>query len=236
MSRLASFFIVIASLSPSSPAVSALGETPREEWRVLMHAYSQCVAETEGSKASEALLKNVDAKTIVRDYPMLIIRKCLRDNGGKNSALVFTNDLYLYVLADALVQREFSASAMPNLARVPALVHRDASDKPRNNPATGTLNRKQSQAWKHYEDTLAHSLLSRFGECIVRRDRLAAKALLATRPESVEETRQFGILRGALEKCLPESETAKFGKVTLRGAVALNYYRLAHAARALGNL
>jgi hypothetical protein len=59
-----------------------------------------------------------------------------------------------------------------------------------------------------------------------------AKTLLATVPDNVEETVRFKALQPAMGRCLPEGATLKFGRTTLRGTIAVNYYRLAMAARA----
>ena len=53
-----------------------------------------------------------------------------------------------------------------------------------------------------------------------------------TAPDSAEEAARFGALRPALAHCLSEGETLRSGKAALRGSIAVNYYRLAHAARA----
>ena len=55
-----------------------------------------------------------------------------------------------------------------------------------------------------------------------------------TTPGSAQETAQFGAMTTAFATCLPEGQTLAFGKLALRGTVAINYYRLAHAVAAPG--
>jgi hypothetical protein len=81
---------------------------------------------------------------------------------------------------------------------------------------------------------VAYAFLSHYGECIVRADTAGAKALLLATPDSADEAARFAALGPSLSRCLPEGTTLRFGKVTLRGSVAINYYRLAYAARAMG--
>ena len=76
------------------------------------------------------------------------------------------------------------------------------------------------------------SYLSRYGECVVRADPAGSRALLAAKPETPEEASRFAALRLALATCLPEGHTLEFGKLALRGTIAVNYYRLAKAAAA----
>ena len=53
--------------------------------------------------------------------------------------------------------------------------------------------------------------------------------------DSAEEAARFASLRLIFSRCLPEGQTLRFGKVALRGSVAINYYCLAHAARTMGS-
>ena len=84
-----------------------------------------------------------------------------------------------------------------------------------------------------YEENQLATYLSRFGECVVRVDPAASKALLMTDRGSADERAAFGGLSTALGTCLAEGKTLNFNKASLRGSIAVNYYRLAAAARNL---
>jgi hypothetical protein len=92
---------------------------------------------------------------------------------------------------------------------------------------------KYEEALKNFDEAQSFWLLGKYGECVVRTDPAAAKALLQTRVETAGEVIAFDGLRPALAECLPEGKTLAFGKLVLRGTIAVNYYRLAHAARAI---
>ncbi len=77
--------------------------------------------------------------------------------------------------------------------------------------------------------------LSRYGECVVRQEPAKARYWLLTPPDSPEEISRINDLRPAFADCLNEG-TMKFNRTTMRGAVAINYYRLAMATRVPGSV
>jgi hypothetical protein len=204
-----------------------------KETRALTHAYARCVVKRQRAKASEAIVANVGSGAILRDYPTLIRPECLTRQTRQTTRMRFAGDLYRYALADALVNQELAAQPVPDLDAVPRLAHHDVGAPPQAVDAKGRKlgKRKLEAALQSYRQDAAFAFLSRYGECIVRIDAAGAKALLLTGPDSAEEAARFNALRPALERCLPEGQTLRSGKVALRGSVAINYYRLAHAAR-----
>jgi hypothetical protein len=207
-----------------------------KETRALTNAYAQCVVKRQPAKASQAIAANVDNASILRDYRMLIRDECLTRQIHQSTQVRFTGDLYRYALADALVNRELAAQPVPVLDTVPRLDHRDSGPPPQPVDAKGRKlgKRKLEAARANYGRDVAYAFLSHYGECIVRADTAGAKALLLATPDSADEAARFAALGPSLSRCLPEGTTLRFGKVTLRGSVAINYYRLAYAARAMG--
>jgi len=165
---------------------------------------------------------------------MLIIDDCLAREARQSVMMRFSGDLYRYALADALVNRELAAHTMPDLSTLPRLDHREPGEEPREVTAAGKkLSKKKFEdAKKGYAQTVAYAFLSKYGECVSRLNPGGAKALLLTAADSQEETARFGALRPALERCMPEGNTIRFGRTALRGSLAINYYRLSHAVRA----
>lgn len=207
-------------------------EYSTEQTRALMHEYARCVVKRQGKKASEALLSNVDNGTILRRYGMLIVGDCLADNAKTDTTTMsFAGDLYRYALADALVGQELADTPVPDVSDLPPLDHRDPGEPPRQITASGkkVSKKKYEQALESHNRGVAYAFLGRYGECIIRFDAPGAKALLLTKPDSREEAIRFAALKPALASCLPEGHTLTFGKVPLRGSIAVNYYRLAHA-------
>ncbi len=223
-----------AIAAAASAAHGQNSEFSTKETRAITHAYAQCVVGRQPKKASEALLQGVDNATLAKRYPQLIIGDCLVRQTHWFSEMRFGGDLYRYALADALVSREFAQQPAPNLADVPRLPHHDVGPPPSDRDEKGKrlAKRKYEEAVKDYTQAAAYSFLSRYGECVVRSDPSGAKTLLGTTPDSPEETGRFNALRPQLAMCLGEERTLRFGKVALRGTIAINYYRLAHAAQA----
>ena len=230
----ASALAAIASIAPAgSPAVAAPSDLSTKETRALMHAYARCVVDRRAAKASEALLGNVGNDVILRQYPMLVIGDCLAREARANATMSFSGDLYRYALADALVAKELAAQEPPELSAVPRLAHLEPGAEPGETTVTGKKlsKRKLEEARKDHRERVAVAFLSKYGECVVRVDPRGSKALLLAAPDSPEESQRFGALRPALARCMPEGSTLSFGRTTLRGTIAINYYRLAHAAK-----
>lgn len=234
------------SLSVAAPAVAAPrlplpdraegwsdADYSTRETRALTHAYARCVVKRQPARASEAIARNLDNRAILRDYPMLIRGECLSRQVHQPTRLQFGGDLYRYALAEALVIRELAAQPAPDLAPVARLDHRGPGEPPQPVDSKGRKldGAKLEAALKPYRQDSAFAFLSRYGECVVRVDTAGARALLVSAPDSADESARFGALRPALAHCLPEGETLRFGKTALRGSIAINYYRLALAAR-----
>ena len=231
-----------SNIKPNTP-LSRSEASPRDfstkETRALMHGYARCVVGKRQAKASEALLRNVDNATLLRDYRSLIIGDCLISQKGIRSdvridsvKMSFEGDLYRYALADALVSKELAGAPAPDLSAVAKLDHRLPGPAPQRVSSKGkALSQKKYDALrKDYEENYAFSYLSAYGECVVRNAPAQARALLLTVPDSPEEKSSFDALQPALAECLPEGSTLRFGKTSLRGTIAINYYRLARAA------
>lgn len=235
--RLRRAAVLAAAFLAAAPAAAAqTGDTEfsTKETRAVTHGYAKCVVKAQPVRAAAAIRDNVDNATILRKYPQLIVGDCLRNSSGRLLTARFTGDLYRYALADALVSRDLAAFDPQGFSTIARLDHRDPGTAPSTVDRKGrTLSAKKYQAARDsHQQAAAFSYLSRYGECVVRTAPSAAKDLLLVKPDSDEEGARFRALGGALATCMPEGETMRFGRVTLRGTIAVNYYRLAMAARA----
>jgi len=225
--------------TPLSRSEPSSRDFSTKETRALMHGYARCVVARRFAKASEGLLRNVDNRTLIREYPSLIDANCLSDQKRiRNDMRIgtirmrFEGDLYRYALADALVNRELASAPVPDLSAVAKLDHRMPGARPQQVSATGKKmsKGKYDAAVSDYEKAVAVSYLSFYGECVVRNAPSDSKALILTVPDSPEEKARFDALRPAFAACLPEGTSLTFGRTALRGTIAINYYRLARAA------
>ena len=74
--------------------------------------------------------------------------------------------------------------------------------------------------------------LSTVGECAVRANPQGAHSLLSARLNSNEESAAVQAMMPAFASCLPKGQQVRFNILSLRGTVAVNYYRLALAPKA----
>lgn len=220
----------VAAQGPESDY--SIGET-----RKLIHAYGNCIVKKQPARASEAVLRNLGNSELLRSYPQLIDGACLSQLAGRGVQARFKGDQYRYALAEGLVRRT-AAEALAQLDAVPRLDHRDVGEAPSKLDKKGRPlkpARYEAALLAHQQDE-AYAYLSRYGECVVRSDPAGARALLFSEPLTPEENNRFSALRTAFGTCLPEGATLQFGKLALRGTIAVNYYRLAMAARGAGSL
>lgn len=226
---------LLCAAAAATPGAAAEPEYSTRETRAITHGYARCVVGRRPAKAAEALLRNIDNPTFMREYPSLIIGECLTRQTGPTAGTVrmsFAGDLYRYALADALVDRELAALDVPDISAVAKLDHRDPGQPPQPVAPNGRRlsKKKYEAAVLRHKVASSYYYLSRYGECVVRNASRDARALLLTVPDSDEETTRFAALQPALGACLPEGTTLSFGRVALRGSIAINYYRLARAS------
>lgn len=207
----------------------AKSETKEAQVRRIIFDYAKCVVRSRHDKAAEVILSNFDNSIITHDYSSLIDGDCLGKVAGSVS-LKFPADLYRYALADALVNMDFATREVESFENrlplahpaMPASMERDTLIA-----ATKSKTKKAEIAQK-FQNEMTIAWLSRYGECIVRQEPKNVRYWLLTVPNIPEEVSRIDALRPAFAACL-DNGTLKFNRITLRGTVALNYYRLAMA-------
>lgn len=219
----------------AAAGVAALGEPQftAKETRRLLDDYGRCIVKRWPKLAGDAIRRNADNSELMKRYRVLIDGSCLPVRGQGALRVKFEGDQYRYALADALVRQELAAVPPPVLDDVPQLQRREPVEPSKLSRSGKPLKPAQyAAAVRGYEQAQAFDYLSRYGECVVRIDPAAAKALLMTAPETSEESARFAAMSTALATCVAEGRTMSFGKLALRGTIAVNYYRLAKAAAA----
>lgn len=201
-----------------------------QEIRAVSNKYANCVVSRQHTLASEALINNVDNETLSKKYRKLIIGNCLvAANGGNGARMGFGGDLYRYALAEALIKVDFPAPSFDSFDKVPPLEHLPLLPEQDFSRVSDRKAKEHSERLSERKTTRA---LSKYGECVVRFAPQDSLALMETQADSTEETTGFQTLQPALSNCLAEGTKLGFGKSVLRGSIAINYFRLAHAAKA----
>jgi hypothetical protein len=186
-------------------------------------AYARCIVKGRSELARRAVTEDWSNEQL-KKFLGLIRGGCLPGQGFRSAA--FPDGTYLYALADALVAVDYRDSAPLDFHDVPPLTHRPAevvTDKPGAKTRYVVDNRASNEANRAF--------LSQYGECVVRAAPAASLVLLRTETHSAEETRAFGDLQPALSACIAGDAKVGLGRTVTRGAIAVNYYRLARAAR-----
>jgi hypothetical protein len=223
-----------ASLASGAAPQGSSDYLPSEARKVL-YEYGQCIVHRHHAEAAEAVLHDIDSEDLKSRHPDLINGDCLpwdSEIPGADLQVKFVGDQYLYALADALFRSDLADAPPPNLASVPPLQHRD----PGAPPATVSADGKPIKAadyqilLRNHAHQQAADFVSSYGECVVRLDPAKARQLLLTKPETREEAAAFAAMSADFSQCMQRGATVAFSKVMMRGAIALNYYRLAKAA------
>lgn len=135
-----------------------------------------------------------------------------------------------FAIAYALVRNQlqtFDPSTLPLASPlpVPNLI-------PQYPPSNRRISQKELQE-REYRKKRAESVLAlqAFGECVVRANPHASRAVLFAKPNSADETQAFNSLMPALSGCLIKGHEFRVDKSSMRGALAVNYYRLAMAPK-----
>lgn len=201
--------------------------------RRIMADYAQCLVKNRRVAASRAILSSGSIDDKGAKSADISSSACLQSAAGFASRMRSEDGAMLGAIADALVRAGIGTAPTPILTSVPALTHREAYpvetvDKRNGKPVDAeTLARRE----EGFRKAQMRNWLSRIGECVVRTDTAGARTALATRVTTPEEIAALRALSPALASCLPKDMTLSFDRTGLRGAIAINYYRLAMAAR-----
>ena len=227
---------LVVSLIATGSLSSATGVIKENEVRALSAEYADCVLgyETRIGLAREFLISDLPSDTLNRGkYRRLIDGNCLvkvsRTQAGIQ--MTFPGELYRYALAGSLIRIDFAQIQFDDFSKVAPLQHRpmpvlDETSLPKSK-------KKADQAKEEFELERIDGFLARYAECVVRRSPVESRKLLASEVASSEEKQTFGSMNDGLSRCMPEGSTVRFGRETLRGAIAVAYYRLADAERKL---
>jgi len=203
--------------------------------RKVQADFGQCVIEKHLAPAQHFVLtSNMEKSDWRKDVSAIADGYCLGvvAAAAGDVEMKFPVDTMRYALADALVRKEFSAGAAASITDAapleqPKLKEEDYQLEPGKKPRKGELEQLQENRQKQ----LSLIYLANFGECVVRADPANTYALLMSDAETPQENAAFKAMVPSFGGCLAAGQSLAFSKSTLRGTIAMNYYRLAHAPR-----
>lgn len=228
----ARFAMIVAVCAFLCPTSGNAADSSKEQAKIrkITFDYAACVVRKHHEKASEAILATASNQAILGDLSQIIDSECLVSAAGYGVDMRFPNDSYKFALADALVNADFLSKGQTSfddrlpLAQPVAM----SSDAQAVLLAKIKSDRKRKDLQEQFTKSSILGWIARYGECVVRQDPVNARYWVLTRPDTPEETSRIKAMQPAFGLCLG-SGTMKFNRVTMRGTVAINYYRLAMA-------
>ncbi len=227
------------ALTAAAP-VSADAPTP-QQIRKFLADYGKCITKREPELARKAVLTGADFSIKSDEGKRLLQRECVdleelrNTSSGFRGKLRMGEDDYRGTIADALIARDAAQLAASDFSAVPALTYEEPRPLKMNfsdgKPIPEERLARQRVA---IERKLVANRLGKLGECVVRTAAAPSRAVLATPIDSSAELQALQGVTPALQQCLPVGETAAFDRMSLRGTLAVAYYRLASAAQTSG--
>lgn len=207
--------IFLTALAVTAPAAGQSSERMRAQTWTAGQQLAACHLAGDRSRLEAAIVAD-PASGAFDDWA------AQRDTSCTSAAVQTRGDFYRYAISEALFRRELRRSSPGSFTSVPPLNH--ARPAPR-------FKTMASKKTRDDEASLQASAikLSALGECIVRNDPATSHALLVANPATSNEMTALTNLMPSVEGCT-RGQAAKMQVDDLRGAIALNYVRLAKAA------
>lgn len=210
--------------------------------RKFLGDYGQCIAKREPALAHKAIVSGANFHSDSPEGKRLKQRECMDEDLLANTSSGFQgrlrmrmdDDTYRGVIAEALVVKGSAALTAEGLKAVPLLTY----DEPRPLRLTypdgkpvpeEKLARQRAAIARKTEATL----MGKLGECVVRNAPEQSRAVLSTALETPGELQAINALGPTLGQCIKAGETVSLDRMSVRGALAIAYYRLSQAGGAM---
>lgn len=220
--------VLAALLVTPVQARSGRGE---QRLREASLAYGDCVVRRNAVAARQVVLAEVPNDDIREDYRRLISTDCMSDAGrGGVAGILFRADSFRYMLAEGLVRLDYRASGPIDFTAVPRIDRPPVAALDEEELA-GMGRRRQAELRESHRLATALRAMALLAECVARAAPEGVRSLALSEPQSADETQRFAVVQPAIAACLPPGESVRLDRSVLRGALLLNYYRLAHAVQ-----
>ena len=202
--------------------------------REIQAQYGECVVKKQPAASAEFVITpRFEQPAMRRILPKVGDSWCLMTASATfGSEMRFPGDTMRYTLADALIRREFP-SAPPSLNDAGPIAYAvldEADYVPK--PGRKAKQSELDELAGNRQKMVAAIYMAHFGECVVRANPGTSYALLMAHPVTPQESAAFSGLKPVFAQCLEAGQTFSLNKATLRGTIAMNFYRLAHAPKA----
>jgi len=221
---------VLAAGQPVAARQAQAGDPA--EIRAALNFYGTCIVKREGEIASKTVLSGQFMDPRSDEGKRLVQKECLAD---RVAIARFGDSALKGAMADALVNRSLGRLTATSFDGVPALTYGEPwpvrlTDQNGNNLPAERIAAQQ----RAYDEKLREVARARMAECVTRAAGPQVRAMLTTPAASAAELAALQSVAPSLSGCLPAGQTIGFDRMTLRGALAVAYYRLASAAQPTG--
>lgn len=223
--RLALILLAVGTCVPAA-AQNRMDFRAGESARKALYELARCIAEKHPALAHQAVqdIVRTASEPSGPERSPLTDGRCLPD--GASRYLRAPADLYWPALAEALIAGRGMLDDGGNYDDVPQLDHPAFPVSAPDDEAGSS-----AQSGEQVESQLRFALMSRIGECTVRRDAAGSRRLLETELASDGERAAAQALATVIGSCVSGGEVGLEVPV-IRAMVALNYFRLAAAQSA----
>lgn len=223
-------------LEPEAPLGSRIpippDAFPIDKTRTVLADFAHCAIKKFPTLAREMVLDGT--KVAVDDkYKKVADPECLAQAvvGAYDMVqLRMSSESFRSAVADELVKSDLS-DFEPAQIKLAAPLHHAAID-PADYVPKKRVSDRELQKWEQAKQRdSGEAWLSGVGECAVRTNPTAARNLLETKVNSEVELQALLALIPAFSGCIDRGRQLRTERAAIRGAVAVNYYRLAYARK-----
>ena len=209
----------------------------RADYLADVQSYAICTVRNYNKSARDMILSNVDNKSMGRKFGDIYTEEALafvpncRELVLNYRSIIVEPDALRASIAQVLVKKYFSDGAAADFSDVTPLIHLQPENIEEYNEKikAAKFEKQRARIKKVYDEDVSRSWLSAFGECVVRFDTSNSRELVISKLGSPAELNAISLIKPALSSCLVDGELLTLDKYTLRGTLAINYYRLAMA-------
>ncbi len=238
--KLARPALILGVASVALPVLAAPAPSA-SQIRHFLADYGTCIVKREPDLSRRAVLGEVRFDRNSPEGKRLMQRECVDGEELRNSTVGFAGKLrmddetYRGVIAEALVVSGKADLRAGSLAAIPPLSYSAPrplrTTYPDGKPIPEESLARQRAAIARKSAAMA---MGQLGECVVRLAPEQSRAVFATPIETPAELHSFDALASSLTHCIKEGETVALDRMSLRGALAISYYRLSQAAQPSG--
>jgi hypothetical protein len=200
---------------------------PTDQSRPILADFAQCVVKRTPDLARALVLLSTSIDFESRYMPLFnadCFSSALRRNAAYGAVkLEMSRWRGRTIIAAALVNQDlanFDANQIKSAAPIPRLTISPEG-------LSATKPKDKEALLKEQEDVILDAL----GQCVVRANPVNAQILLRSKINSDEEMQAIQGLVPNLRACVDKGSQFKLDRESLRGVIALNFYRLAYAPR-----